>query len=113
MDSRELRILKEIEANAYEDDAAFAQRLADGPRLPIRHKLGLGLGAAVGVALLLFFPAGIQFGLAGYGILVAVGTSLLRLRAIKPVQESPLEVFHRWTAGLLRNTPAPVEPSLD
>ena len=59
------------------------------------------------------FSAGIQFGLAGYLVLVAVSTSLLRRRALKPVEESPLEVFHRMTAGLLRNPTAPVEPSFD
>ena len=113
MDSRELRILKEIEATAHEEDAAFAERLASGPRLSRRYKLGLILGFAAGIALLMSFSAGLQFGLAGYVVLVAAGTSLMRRRALKPIEESPLEVFHRLTAGLFRNTPATAEPSLD
>ena len=113
MDSRELRILKEIEASAYEEDSAFAERLADGPKLSDRYKLGLALGVLAGIALLMSFSAGIAFGLFGYLVLVAVGTSLLRRRAIKPIEESPVEVFHRITAGLFRNTSHPVEPSLE
>ena len=113
MDSRELRILKEIEASAHEEDAAFAERMASGPKLSGRYKLGLALGVAAGVTLLLSFSAGLAFGLFGYLVLVAVGTNLLRHRAIKPIEESPLEVFHRMTAGLFRNTSPSVEPSLD
>ena len=113
MDSRELRILKEIEAQAHEEDAEFAERIADGPRLSGRYKLGLILGIAAGIALLMSFSSGLLFGLAGYLVLVAVGTNLLRHRALKPVEDSPLELFHRLTAGLFRNTPPVTEPSLD
>ena len=113
MDSRELRILKEIEAQTHEEDADFAERIAYGPRLPIRYKLGIGLGIAAGFALLLSFSSGLLFGLAGYLVLVVVGTNLLRRRAIKPAEESPLEIFHRLTAGLFRNTSYSVGASLD
>ena len=113
MDSRELRILKEIEAQTHEDDADFAERIAGGPRLSSRYKLGIALGVTAGIALLMSISAGVAFGLFGYLVLVALGTSLLRRRAIKPIEESPLEVFHRVTAGLFRNTAHSVEPSLD
>ncbi len=113
MDSRELRILKEIEASAHEEDAAFAERLASGPKLSGRYKLGLILGILAGIALLMSFSSGLAFGLAGYLVLVGVGTSFMRRRALKPAEVSPLEAFHRVTAGLFRNTAAAVEPSLD
>jgi hypothetical protein len=113
MDSRELRILKEIEASAYEDDAAFAELLAGGPRLSVGYKLGLALATSVGLALLMSFSASLLLGLAGYLILVAAGTNLLRKRAVKPAQDSPLELFHRLTAGLLRNPDTAFESSYE
>lgn len=103
MDSRELRILKEIEASAYEDDAAFAEMLAAGPRLSVGYKLGLALATGVGLALLMSFTTNLLMGLVGYLILVAAGTDLLRRRAPKRAEDTPLELFHRLTAGLLRN----------
>ena len=113
MDSRELRILKEIEAQLHEEDADFAERISGGPRLSSRYKLGMALGIAAGIALLMSFSSGLMFGVAGYLVLVVVGTSLLRRRAIKRAEEPPIEVFHRMTAGLFRNTHPVTEPSLD
>jgi uncharacterized protein (UPF0254 family) len=113
MDSRELRILKEIEASAHEDDAAFAEMLAAGPRLSVGYKLGIGLATGVGLALLMTFPTNLLVGLVGYLLLVAVGTNFMRRRALKPVEDSPLEMFHRLTAGLLRNPDTALESSYE
>ena len=113
MDSRELRILKEIEASAHEEDAAFAEMLAAGPQLSVGYKLGLALAVGVGLALLMSFSTSLLLGLAGYLVLVAAGTSFLRRRALKPVERSPLEVFHRLTAGLLRNPDTALESSFE
>lgn len=113
MDSQELRILKEIEASAYEDDAEFAQMLAAGPRLSVGYKLGLALATGTGLAFLMSFSASLLLGLVGYLILVAVGTSLLRHRALQPAENSPLELFHRLTAGLLRNPDTAYESSYE
>ena len=113
MDSRELRILKEIEASAHEDDAAFAEMLAAGPQLSVGYKLGIALATGVGLSLLMSFSTNLLLGMVGYIVLFAVGTSFLRRRALKPVEDSPLELFHRLTAGLLRNPDKALESSYE
>ena len=112
MNSREIRILNEIEANVYESDAAFATRIASGPRLSPLQKAGLAAATIAGIALVMLFPANLVFGLAGYMVLVAVGTTALRNRPIKPAQETPLDFFHRLTAGLFRD-PGKAEAEVD
>jgi hypothetical protein len=113
MDPKELRILKEIEAGMYEDDSDFATRIAEGPRLSVRYKAGLALAATVGITLLMLFPTHLAFGVAGYITLVAVGTNVLRHRSPKPAEVSPLEVFHRLTASLFRNTETAVDTGIE
>ena len=103
----------EIESSLAAEDAAFAQRLAEGPRLSVRYRVGLASATILGLALVMAFTVHVAFGLLGYAVLVVAGTSLLRRRALKPVNEPPLAVFHRLTAGMFRNTPAVVEPGLD
>jgi hypothetical protein len=112
MNPNELRILKEIEAAASHDDAAFAERIAEGPCLSFRYKLKAGVVSLVGLALVMMFPTHLAFGVIGYIILVGVGTSALRRRPVRPFDETPLQFFHRLTAGLFANTTV-VEPSLD
>ena len=113
MNSRELQILEQIEAGFSHDDAAFADRISSGPQLSGRFKVGLGIASLAGVALTMMFPMHLYFGVAGYLVLVGVGTSLLRRRPMKPADESPLQFFHRLTAGLFVNTSPATESSLD
>lgn len=113
MDSTELRILKEIEAGAYEEDAAFAERLAAGPGLSVGQKTGLSLATGTGIALLMAFPTNLVLGLMGYLVLVVAVTAALRHRHWQPAEGSPLEFFHRLTAGLLRNPDTALESSYE
>ena len=113
MNPRELKILEEIEAGLYETDAAFATRISTGPRLSSVQKAALAAATIAGMALVMLFPATLALGLAGYMVLVAVGTVALRRRPIKPAQESPVEFFHRLTAGLLRDPGTKVEADVD
>ncbi len=113
MNPRELRILDEIEASVYETDAAFAALISSGPRLSSVHKATLAAATIVGMALVMLFPANLVFGLAGYMVLVTVGTVALRNRPIKPAHESPVDFFHRLTGGLLRNPGTMVEADVD
>ena len=113
MDSKELRILEEIEASAYAEDAEFAERLAAGPRLTIGEKVGLGLATGAGISLLMSFSTNLVLGLAGYMILVAAGTFALRRRRLQPAEASPLDLFHRLTAGLLKNPDTTLESSYE
>lgn len=103
MNVREQQILDQIEASLKED-AHFAARIASGPSLPMSHKLMLAASTVFGVSLVMLFPANILLGLAGYLVLVAAVTTMLHSRPLKPAEISPIEVFHRITAGLLRNT---------
>lgn len=113
MNLREQQILDQIEAG-FREDAHFVARIASGPSLPLGHKLGLIASSLFGIGLVLLFPANILFGVLGYLILVAAGTLLLRSRRLKPAELSPIEVFHRITAGLLRDPgPSAVETALD
>ena len=112
MNPNELRILNEIEANIYDTDAAFASRIASGPSLSRIQKSGLAAATLAGIGLVMLFPTNLVFGLVGYMVLVAVGTTALRNRPIKPAQESPLDFFHRLTAGLFRD-PGKVEAEMD
>lgn len=107
MNARELRILSEIEAAVYDEDEAFAHRIAAGPQLSMLQKLGLTFAALIGVLMTLSFSANLILGIAGYLTLVAVATAILRTRPPKPAEQSPLELFHRATAGLFRN-PGPL-----
>ena len=75
--------------------------------------LGQGFGTGVGLALLMSFSTNLLLGLAGYLVLVAIGTSVLRRRALKRAEDSPLELFHRLTAGLLRNPDTAYESSYE
>ena len=109
MNPNEREILEEIEAGIWQDDAAFAQRITSGPRLPGRYKAGFTVVASTGIALVMLFSVNLVLGMAGYVLLVSAGTSLLRRRPLKPVDQSPLETFHRLTAGLFRNTTTVVE----
>ena len=113
MDSRELRILKEIEAGAYEEDAAFAERIASGPRLTVVQKASLSVAVGTGIAFLMSFSTNLLLGLVGYVILVVAGTTVLRRRRLQPAEQSPLELFHRLTAGLLRNPDTAFESSYE
>lgn len=103
MNPRELRILDEIEAAMYENDAAFATRIASGPRLSSMQKASLGAATIGGIAFVMLFSANLMFGLFGYVVLVAVGTTALRHRPLQPAQQSPLELVHRVTGGLFRD----------
>ena len=113
MNPRELEILEQIEIGTSQEDAAFAERIASGPRLSGRYVVGLTAVGLAGIALVMMFPTNLLFGVAGYLVLVAAGTDALRRRAVKPVDESPLQFFHRLTAGLFVSTTTVVEPSLD
>lgn len=113
MNPTELEILEQIELGVSKEDAAFAHRIAAGPRLSRRYKAGFVVVATAGIALMMLFSVNIILGLAGYAILVAACTHMVRRRPLKPIDESPLEVFHRCTAGLFRNTTTVPEPSLD
>lgn len=104
MNPSELKILEQIEMGFSQDDAAFAEQIANGPRLSGRYKVGLAAASLVGIALVMMFPMNLAFGVAGYLALVGVGTNLLRRRPVKPADESPLQFFHRLTAGLFENT---------
>ena len=112
MNPTELRILNEIEAGIYETDSAFATRLASGPSLSRTQKAALAAATLAGLGLVMLFPASLVFGLVGYMVLVAAGTTALRNRAIKPAQETPVEFFHRLTGGLLRD-PAKDEAEIE
>lgn len=113
MNSFESEILEQIELGMLQEDAAFAERIADGPRLAAGYKAGLTAIAIAGMALVMLFPLNLGLGLLGYVVLVVAGTSLLRRRPLKPADEPPLEVFHRLTAGLFRNTSTFIEAELD
>lgn len=113
MNPNELKILEQIAVGVSEEDAAFAARLANGPRLSVRYRLVLATTVLAGLTLVMMFSVNVMFGVVGYGVLTAAGTSLLRHRRFSAITESPLDVFHRITAGLFRNTKATVEPSLD
>jgi hypothetical protein len=104
MDPRELAILEEIEAELTESDARFAARMAAGPSPTLAYRLWLTATTMVGVVLVMMFPANILFGVAGYMVLVAAGTTILRHRKARTDDESLLSAFHRLTAGLFRNT---------
>ena len=112
MNPNEIRILKEIEAAESHDDAAFADRIAEGPSLTLRYRLIAGAVGLVGIILVMMFPTNLAVGVAGYLVLVAVGTDALRRRPVRPFGETPMQFFHRLTAGLFANTTV-VEPSLD
>ncbi|MCP4246055.1 MAG: DUF3040 domain-containing protein, partial [bacterium] len=105
--------LEEIELGLLQEDAAFAQRIAGGPRLSARRKAALAAATVAGITLVMLFPVNLMLGVAGYLVLVIAGTSLLRQRPMTPADQSPLEAFHRLTAGLFRNTSTVTEPSLD
>jgi len=109
MNARELRILSEIEAAVYEDDEAFADRIAAGPQLSFMPRIGLTVAALLGVMMTLSFSANLALGVAGYLTLVTVGTAIFRTCPPKPAEQSPLEMFHRATAGLFRDTGTLVE----
>lgn len=109
MDPRELAILEEIEAELAETDARFAARMAAGPRPALAYRIWLTATTMVGVVLVMLFPMNMLFGVAGYMVLVAAGTSMLQHRRPKPNEQSLLSVFHRLAAGLFRNT-APASP---
>lgn len=113
MNPTELEILEQIELGLSEEDAAFAQRMTAGPRLSGRYKAGFAAAVTGGIALVMLFSVNVILSLAGYAILVAACTHMVRRRPLKPVDESPLEVFHRCTAGLFRNTTTLAEPSVD
>lgn len=113
MNPREHDILEQIEMGFSHDDAEFAELIANGPRLSGRYKVGLSAAIAVGIGLVLMFPVHLSFGVAGYLFLVAAGTHALRRRPLRTFNESPLQFFHRITAGLFANTSPAVESSLD
>ncbi len=113
MNPSELRILEQIEDGFWEEDATFAQAITAGPRLSGRYRVGLAAVVTLGVSLVMLFSVNLVLGLAGYAVLVGAFTSLLRRRPVNPVNQSPLTVFHRLTAGLFRNTEAAIEAGLD
>ncbi len=113
MNPRETDILEQIEMGFSFEDAAFAELIANGPRLSGRYIAGLAGACFLGIGLLMMFSVHIVFGVAGYLVLVAAGTKTLRRRPLKPADETPLNFFHRLTAGLFANTGTMVEPSLD
>jgi Protein of unknown function (DUF3040) len=104
MEPRELEILEAIEAEFAQNDAAFAARLTAGPSLPLAHRIRFALALLLGVSLVLLFPVNLSFAIAGYVVLVAAGTEMMRHHRFTPAEESPLETFHRFTAGLFRST---------
>lgn len=109
MDPRELAILEEIEAELTVSDARFAARMAAGPSPTLAYRLWLTATTMIGVVLVMMFPVNILFGVAGYMVLVAAGTTILQHHRSKTKDESLLSVFHRLTAGLFRNT-SPAAP---
>lgn len=113
MNPTELKILEQIEVGLWQEDAVFAEQIAGGPRLSGRYKAGLVAVAVAGVAMVMLFSVNLILGLAGYVVLVAAGTNMLRHRPLKPADQSPLEVFHQLTAGLFRNTATVVKAELD
>lgn len=113
MNLRELEILEQIEKGVSTEDAAFAERMASGPRFSGRYLLGSAAISLAGIALVMMFPANLLFGVVGYLVLVAVGTNALRRRPIRPIDESPLQFFHRLTAGMFVSTETTVESALD
>lgn len=104
MDRYETELLDQIELGFWLEDAEFAQQITAGPRLSRRYRAGLVAVAAAGVFLVMLFSVNLLLSLFGYLLLVATGTSLLRRRPLTPANQSPLEVFHRLTAGLFRDT---------
>ena len=113
MTPNELRILEQMEVGFWQEDAAFAQHITGGPRLSGRYRAGLAAVITAGVGLVMLFPMNLLLGVAGYALLVAAGTNMLRRRPLKPADQSPLELFHRLTAGLLRDTGNAVEADVD
>ena len=113
MNPTELEILEQIEVGLSREDADFAKRLAGGPRLSGRYRVGFAAVTMAGIALVMLFSVNLILGVAGYMVLVAACTNMLRHRPLKPADEPPLEVFHRLTAGLFRNTTTVVESGLD
>ena len=113
MNRNELRILEQIEDGFWQEDATFAQAITAGPRLSGRYRVGLAAVVTFGVSLVMLFSVNLVFGLAGYAVLVGAFTSLLRRRPVNPVNQSPLVVFHRLTAGLFRDTEPAIEAGLD
>ena len=113
MNRYETEILEQIEHEVFQEDAQFAQHIAGGPRLSTGYKVGLAVVAIAGIVLVMLFPLNLVLGLAGYVVLVVAGTSLLRRRPLKPADESPVEVFHRLTADLFRDTGAFVEAEFE
>jgi hypothetical protein len=113
MNPQEMKILDEIEAAMRESDAAFVTRMASGPRLSRARKVGLVAATIAGLTLVMMFSANVVLGLAGYVLLVAVGTMALRSRPLQPAQQSPVELLHRFTGGLFRNPAARREPDKD
>jgi hypothetical protein len=113
MNPSELEILEQIEVGLSQEDADFVERIAGGPRLSGRYKAAAAAATIAGIALVLLFSVNLILGVAGYMLLVAAGTSMLRRRPLKPAEVSPLETFHRLSAGLFRNTTTVVESGLD
>jgi predicted membrane metal-binding protein len=107
MNPKELEILANIEAELTQTDATFVARMR-GLRLSIWHRILLVLAALAGIALVMMFTVNMLLGVAGYLVLVAAGTNLLRHRRIAPIERSPLEIFHRLTGGLFRDPGKPV-----
>jgi fatty acid desaturase len=102
MNSKELEILANIEAEFTQTDANFVARMK-GLRLSIWYRILLALAAVAGVGLVMLFTVNMLLGVAGYVVLVAAGTNLLRHRRLTPAERSPLELFHRLTADLFRD----------
>ena len=113
MNGNELKILQQIEDGFSQDDAAFAEQMAGGPRLSLRYMAMVVAVGLTGVAMVMLFPVHLSFGVAGYLVLVGVGTSLLRRRPMKPANESPRQFFHRLTAGLFANKTTVVKTTSD
>lgn len=113
MNPTEHDILEQIEMGFSQDDAAFAELIANGPCLSVRYRLGLAAVSLVGMALVMMFPVHLGFGVAGYLVLVTAGAHALRRRPLRTFNESPLQFFHRLTAGLFANTTAEVDYSVD
>ena len=109
MNQSENEILEQIEVGFWMEDADFAKRITEGPRLSGRYKVGFAAAAAAGIALVMLFSVNLVLGLVGYMVLVGACTHMLRRRPIKPVDEPALEIFHRATMGLFRNTNTTVE----
>ena len=103
MNREEIEILEALEADFAESDAAFVARMNAGPSLPMAQRVRLALATMLGVFLVMLFSVNIVFSLAGYVVLVAAGTEVLRNHRLAPAEESPRETFHRLTAGLFRS----------